>query len=313
MKWLVIFVVLVGVVIALPFVWIGITGKTLSDADRAASAPGKTVSIEDGTLHYVVRGPDDGPPVVMVHGFSTPHFIYEQNAQALADQGYRVYQFDHFGRGWSDRPKGPYDTAFYDREVLQFLDALGLTEPVRLVGLSMGGVISAEFVANHPDRVSQLFLVVSAGIATSTSSDSLSHKVLMTPLIGDWVWQVFGKSILTGQMDDVDQLPEAKRLQGDLEIQMQYRGYFPALLSTYRHMPMQGRAETFQRAAATGTPIKAVFGDADTVVPISSAERLKAVAPSITVNVIEGGTHGLNYMRYDEMNPMLLSFFRGEP
>ena len=306
---LAIFVILLVGFIA-PFAIGFFSERPLTDDIRADLASGQVVTIEDGRIHYIDRGPKDGAVIVMVHGFSTPHFIFEQNAQALIAEGYRVIQFDHFGRGWSDRPTTVYDAAFYEKELLQFLDTLGLTDPIGLVGLSMGGAITMDFLANHPSRVSRLFLFVPAGLTLSTDSNSISNRILMTPVIGDWLWRLSARTVLTyGHEERQLELAEDNRLQGDLTEQMQYRGYFPALLSTYLAFPLSDHDESFVRASETGVPIMAVFGDADQVVSLESADRMKELVPGAQIEVIAGGTHGLNFENHELVNPMIVEFF----
>ena len=68
-------------------------------------------------------------------------------ARSFVRSGFRTLRFDHFGRGWSDRPSGKYDVDFYDRALIELLDHVGVDEPFGLAGLSMGGPIVAEFTA----------------------------------------------------------------------------------------------------------------------------------------------------------------------
>ncbi|MEL7033537.1 MAG: alpha/beta hydrolase [Pseudomonadota bacterium] len=290
------------------YLWAEARLKPMNDAARA-NAPGAFASLTDGQLHYRWDGPEEGPVIVLVHGFSTPNFIYEQNVQALNAAGFRTLRFDHFGRGWSDRPKTRYDVDFYDRTLIELLDHVGIDEPFGLAGLSMGGPIVAEFTARYPDRVNQLVLLVPAGLDTA-GADGNSARLLATPLIGDWVWRMFGKSILLGdaQYDEAARAPE-DRLQGDVTEQLEYRGYLQALLSTFRHMPMTAREETFQRLAATGVPVLAIYGDADTTVLVSSAAKLEQFLPDGDIRIVEGGEHGLNYQMHSLVNPWLVDWF----
>lgn len=290
------------------YLWAEARLKPMNDAARA-NAPGAFASLTDGQLHYRWDGPEEGPVIVLVHGFSTPNFIYEQNVQALNAAGFRTLRFDHFGRGWSDRPKTRYDVDFYDRTLIELLDHVGIDEPFGLAGLSMGGPIVAEFTARYPDRVNQLVLLVPAGLDTA-GADGNSARVLATPLIGDWVWRMFGKSILLGdsQYDEASRAPE-DRLQGDVTEQLEYRGYLQALLSTFRHMPMTAREETFQRLAATGVPVLTIYGDADATVLISSAAKLEQLLPDGDIRIVEGGEHGLNYQMHNLVNPWLVDWF----
>jgi pimeloyl-ACP methyl ester carboxylesterase len=131
-----------------------------------------------------------------------------------------------------------------------------------------------------------------------------------TPLIGDFIFRVFGRKLLLGdsQYDERQRDPE-DRLVGDVSEQMGYQGYFDALLSTLRYMPMSGRGATFKALSDTGIPVMAVYGDADTTVLVSSADKLLRLIPKATVKIIKGGEHGLNYQHHAEVNPGLVAWF----
>ncbi|MEM9226150.1 MAG: alpha/beta hydrolase, partial [Pseudomonadota bacterium] len=267
--------------------------------------------LDAGRIHYRWDGPEDGPVIVMVHGYSTPNFVFHQNVDALTGAGFRVLRYDHFGRGWSDRPRVKYDTEFYDQELLQLLDRLGVIAPIGLVGLSMGGPITAEFTARRPERVRKLFLFVPAGFDVP-GGEGVAAALVRTPIIGDWIWRMFGKAILLGSYEG-NVMPEPHRqLAGDVEVQMAYRGYGYALLSSLRHFPMSGREETYQRLGESGVPVRALFGDLDETVLISSADKLSVAVPAAEIEIIEGGTHQVNFQRYDEVNPRLVDWFTDE-
>lgn len=291
------------------YVMAGWSEKPL-DAAARANAPGQFFQTSAGQLHYRWHGPEDGPIIVMAHGFSTPNFIFEQNAEALAIAGFRVLTFDHFGRGWSDRPHGKYTPDFYDTELIELTEGLGIPQPFGLVGLSMGGPIAAEFTARHPERVSALFLFVPAGLTISGTAGDTNDRILRTPVLGDWVWRMFGKRILLGDRQyDESELTPSNRLAGDVAEQMDYEGYLSALLSSYRHLPMRDRDALYERVNETGVPLMAVFGENDMTVLIESADRLAVAAPNAQIVRLVGGEHGLNYQRHAETNPMLVDFF----
>ena len=291
--------------------WAGRDLRPLDQIERAR-APGQFADVPGAKIHYRLTGPEGAPLIVMVHGFSTPGFIFDQNAEALRMAGFRVLQFDHLGRGWSDRPASHYDTDFYDWELVALLDALNITEPAGFVGLSMGGPIVAEFAVRHPERVARVFLFVPAGLDVA-GTEGVQASLIRTPVIGDWLWRMVAmKSVANDPQYDESGLAPEDRLQGDVREQMKYKGYGRALLSTFRHFPMRGREDTYAALAATGIPVAAVFGNNDPTVLIASATQLQGVMPEAIVHILEDADHGLNYKRHKDVNPLLIGWFEQE-
>ena len=65
---------------------------------------GLYLDTEYGTLSYTREGSVNSSAVILVHGFSTPKFVWDQITPSLVGKGYQVITFDHLGRGFSDRP-----------------------------------------------------------------------------------------------------------------------------------------------------------------------------------------------------------------
>ena len=98
------------------------------------SAPGKFVHLSKGIVHYELLGPEHGQTVVMVHGFTTPYFVWDKNVNALVDAGFRVLRYDHYGRGFSDRPDVKYDRDLYDQRLIDSLQNFKFKLPWAPVG-----------------------------------------------------------------------------------------------------------------------------------------------------------------------------------
>src|SRR5690554_2055934 len=94
--------------------------------DRAARAhlPGSLAQLSDGKTYYQSDGPANGKPVILIHGFSMPSFIWDPTFSALAQAGFHTIRYDLYGRGWSDRPQQPYDKALFVRQLAELMDAL---------------------------------------------------------------------------------------------------------------------------------------------------------------------------------------------
>lgn len=53
----------------------------------------------------VIKGPQNGPPILLIHGFGASVGHFRKNIPVLAGEGYRVYAIDLLGFGASDKPK----------------------------------------------------------------------------------------------------------------------------------------------------------------------------------------------------------------
>ena len=64
---------------------------------------GSFIELTDGYTRYELEG-DGDDCFVLVHGFSSPYFIYDNLYESLLARGYQVLRYDLIGRGLSDRP-----------------------------------------------------------------------------------------------------------------------------------------------------------------------------------------------------------------
>ncbi|WP_263359360.1 alpha/beta fold hydrolase [Acidicapsa ligni] len=123
-------------------------------------------------IHYYVRGPVWGPPVVLVHGLGGRAEDWGNLLPYLIRAGYRVYTPDLLGFGQSEEPpNASYSIAEQARVVVRFIDAMGLKQ-TDLVGWSMGGWIAQKVAVDHPERVRRLVLMDSAGLSMPPSWDT---------------------------------------------------------------------------------------------------------------------------------------------
>ncbi len=120
----------------------------------------RTVAGAGVRLHVVEAGPEDGPLVLLLHGF--PEFWLGWRAQipALAAAGFRVWAPDQRGYNRSDAPP---DVAAYtlDRlvdDAVALLDAAG-ADRARVVGHDWGAVVAWGLAVREPERVERLAIL----------------------------------------------------------------------------------------------------------------------------------------------------------
>ena len=140
----------------MPFPYLGET-KELNESTRK-EADGSFITLTDGVTHYELGGPENGKPVVLVHGFSVPYFIFDTTFEFLVNSGFRVLRYDLFGRGFSDRPHVNYNIHLFVRQLKDLLDALEFkqSKPGRAFH---GRTDHNSFISQYPDYVSKHVLI----------------------------------------------------------------------------------------------------------------------------------------------------------
>jgi 3-oxoadipate enol-lactonase/4-carboxymuconolactone decarboxylase len=118
------------------------------------------IPLGDHVAHVLVEGPEEAPPVLLLHSIGTGLHVWDPQAAALAKR-YRVIRPDLRGHGASGVPAYPYDMAMLARDAAAVLDALGL-DRAHVAGLSIGGRIAMQMAADHPGRVASLLLLDTA-------------------------------------------------------------------------------------------------------------------------------------------------------
>ena len=105
------------------------------------------------SIHVADAGPEDGPAIMLVHGFPQHWWEWHRLIAPLAADGYRVLAPDYRGAGWSDAPRGPYRKADMGDDLAAMLDQLGVG-PVKVAAHDWGGPVAFCMLLNHPEKVS---------------------------------------------------------------------------------------------------------------------------------------------------------------
>ncbi|ETS84735.1 hypothetical protein PFICI_02760 [Pestalotiopsis fici W106-1] len=107
----------------------------------------------------------DNKTAVLLHGGNFCSVTWSDTARNLSAAGYRVILPDDIGFCKSSKPLGySYSVDQQAMNIKSLLTALNITEPVTVMGHSMGGMISARFGLMYPDSVHQLVLVDPLGL-----------------------------------------------------------------------------------------------------------------------------------------------------
>ncbi len=111
--------------------------------------------VEAGDVTFSVHeaGPEDGLPLLMLHGWPELAFSWAPMLPALVEAGCRLIMPDMIGFGGSSKPEEveAYSMEALTGNVVGLLDALGIEKAV-FVGHDWGGAVAWPLAQKHPDR-----------------------------------------------------------------------------------------------------------------------------------------------------------------
>jgi 3-oxoadipate enol-lactonase len=108
----------------------------------------------------VLDGPDGASVVVLANPIGTTLGVWDAQAAVLR-RHFRVLRFNTRGHGTGPAPPGPYSLAELGTDVLDLLNAYGVTTAA-FCGVSLGGMTGLWLAANAPERISALVVCCTA-------------------------------------------------------------------------------------------------------------------------------------------------------
>lgn len=295
---LVFHLLVVGVIVIRAFM------KPPIDSEIRAKGSGSYTLLSRGMVHYEhnVVNPN-GPTAVMIHGITVPMIVWNKTVPALNEAGINTLRMDLYGRGYSDRPKAKYGAELYIQQVAELLDSLSITEPIDIIGISMGGAIAANVSHTFPERIRTVTLI----------DPAVSYRSEEGP---EYTWKRLGrglKGIFNLRKKEVQE--ERKHLdefKPHIREQFRYRGIEFTLLS----MALYGKSENFifayRKLSKTDLPIQIIWGEKDHVLPLTLGKRLAAEFDSVPFHVIPEEGHTPQYENPTLVNPILVNFILSE-
>ncbi len=309
MIWIAILAVLL-LLAAAPFVFEALR-RPMNAASRAG-APGQFAELSRGTTHYQWHGPKSDRILVMVHGLTTPSWVFSGLIRGLLMMRYRILTYDLYGRGYSDRPMDHQTLALHADQLAELIDAAGIRVPVTLLGYSMGGAIATLFTADEPDRVERLILLAPTGIRYSPSP--LLTTARIWGKAGDWLWGLLGGAYLRRNAARDAKAPTViPDLTDRIALEVDTRGYLRSVLSSERHALSETLEKEHREIAAMYIPTLAIWAENDALIPVAAVGELARWNRQVRQEVIPGATHSLAYTAPKEVLAAIRDFLREVP
>ncbi len=270
-----------------------------------------TGHVEVGGARLRFRKTGSGDPVLLLHGIGQSLEDWNEQHERLAAR-HTVISVDLPGFAYSDRVPGQATLAKLAHILPGFLDAVGVHEPLPVMGNSLGGAVAMKLAADRPDRVSALVLANSAGFGKEVA---LVLRLLAIRPLGALLMRpaepasrrtvqslFYNKELVTE-----DRVSHALALS-------QRAAHRQTLLDvardlgTFSGVRSEWRQELIGSLAKTDVPTLVLWGDHDHILPFSHLEAAAAALPAAESHMFEKTGHMPQIERPDEFARVVEEF-----
>jgi pimeloyl-ACP methyl ester carboxylesterase len=261
--------------------------------------------VGDINIEYYVEG--EGPPLLMIMGFSLSASAWGQAFLAALQPHFRTIRFSNRGTGLTDKPNAEYTIRMMADDAAGLLGELGI-QRAHVLGISMGGMIAQELALNHPARVQALVLAcTTCGARGVQPEPQVVATMVLTPGLSpqDQIRKGWSVAVTPEFLEkERDTLEEACR--ADLEN--------PAPVYVLgRQLAAIMRFDTYERLSQIRAPTLIIHGDRDQLVPVQNAHILHERIPNCTLRILPGAPHGFNLERPQELAQAIVEFLSSVP
>ena len=280
----------------------------------------ENLSFQNGavSLHAVAVGPNDGPVVVLLHGFPEFSYGWRQQIEPLAATGFRVVVPDQRGYNLSSKPSGvaAYALAELVSDVIAIADQLG-REKIFLAGHDWGAAVAWSAALLHPQRISKLAVL-------NVPHPSVMRKFLSTrprQLLRSWYMFFFQLpwlpeiffSAFNFRIVSRSLLRSSRPGTFSTEDLAQYRaawsqpGALTGMINWYRAL---FRARVKFSDNIVRVPTRILWGDRDAFLLAEMARESLRYCTNAELFTFANATHWLQHEEAARVSELLIDFFR---
>jgi len=268
------------------------------------------VSIHGHEVGYRMEG--EGPAILLIHGIAGSSTAWRDVVPALAQQ-YTVIAPDLIGHGQSAKPVGDYSLGAYASGMRDLLRVLGVPRAT-VVGQSFGGGVALQLAYQHPELCERLVLVDSGGLGREVSW----LLRFMTLPGSEYLMPVLFPSIVRERGNEISRVLYKYGI-ATARLGEMWRSYASLTESTNRQSFIRTIRSVIDPGGQTVSamdrlylaeeiPTLIIWGDCDTIIPVSHAYAAHEAIPGSRLEIIEGSGHFPHVEAPDRFLRVLLDF-----
>lgn len=259
-----------------------------------------------GPIFVDDQGVNGEPIALLWPSLFTDHTMWQRQVSALRGAGWRTLAIDPPSHGQSPGPGRGFTMDECAQAAIEVLDALGVDDPVVVIGISWGGFVAPRIALLAPGRVRALVLFNTS--AQQPMPSQRAKATLLTTLIQVRVLDGFVDSINLSTL--LAKATRRARPEVGADIVRRYHQWDRRnFISAIRSVLLE-RESILDALPSVSVPTVVVAGSQDTILPPKLSVTLAAMLPNAQTIVVDGAAHLVPLDAPDRANAILLQFLQ---
>jgi pimeloyl-ACP methyl ester carboxylesterase len=260
---------------------------------KYANADSKFVNLAGANVHFRDTGfKSDSLPLVLIHGTGASLHTWAAWVAGIPEK--RIITLDLPAYGLT----GPNITADYStKKYVETVDSLLIHLNIKrciIGGNSLGGNVSWNYAAAHPEKVAKLILVDAAGYKMKSTSVPIAFKLAKIPVLNNLIRFLTPRFLVEKSVQNVyaDKSKVNEALIDrymDLTLREGNRGAFVERMANPKNTIVIVNASDLVKTIKVPTLI--LWGAEDGLIPVESAEHFHADLPNDTLVIMKNLGH----------------------
>ncbi|MEB2359216.1 MULTISPECIES: alpha/beta fold hydrolase [Bacillus] len=270
------------------------------------------------TLHTAMAGPEDGPLLILLHGFPEFWYGWKNQIMPLAEAGYRVVVPDQRGYHLSDKPEG-IESYVLDQlrdDIVGLIKTLSPNQKAIVGGHDWGGAVAWHLASTRSQYVEKLIIV------------NMPHPRVMMKVLPFYPPQWKKSSYIAFfqlpnvpeaalQENHFQKLDEAIGLTArphlfSKEDVLSYKlawtqpGAMTSMLNWYRAIKKGGFEKPISKRILV--PVRMIWGMEDKYLSRKLAKETMKICPNGQLIFVDDASHWINHEKPEVVNKLILEF-----
>ena len=253
-------------------------------------------------VSYTDVGNKGSPVIIFIHGFPFNKSMWNLQVESLKDK-YRLITYDIRGHGNSGAGNEDYSIDLFVSDLIGLMDALKINKAI-LCGLSMGGYIALNAIANDKDRIDALILADTQCIADTHEAKEKRIKAIagiretgVEKYADESLKNLFASESFTTRLKEIEDIRE-----------MIVKTSEQSLISTL--LALSARKETCNILPEIKIPVLILVGNEDKITPPAAAMFMHEKIEGSILKIIYHAGHLSNLENPEEFNIQLKNFVK---